>query len=42
MSERRKTDAELLQCSQRVDSSLFPKALNNRIAQDYGKYIYVQ
>ena len=42
MSERHKTDVELLQCSQRVDSSLFPKALSNRIAQDYGKYVQLQ
>ena len=41
MSERHKTNAELLQCSQRVDSSLFSTALNNRIAQDNSKYIYI-
>ena len=39
MSEGHKTDAELLQCSQRVDSTQFPKALSYRIAQDYGKYV---
>ena len=37
MSEHRKTDAELLQCSPQVDSTLFLKAVNNKIAQDYGK-----
>ena len=35
MSEQWKTDTELLQCSPWVDSTLFPKASNNRIAQDY-------
>ena len=43
MSECRKTDAELLQCSPQVDSTLFPKAVNNKIVQDYGKTdIYLQ
>ena len=37
MSEMQKTDAELLQCSPRVDPAQFPKALSNRIAQGYGK-----
>ena len=37
MSEQQKTDTELLQSSPWVDSTLFPKALNNRLAQDYGK-----
>ena len=44
MSEMPKTDAELLQCSPRVDPAQFLKALSNRIAQGYGKntliYIY--
>ena len=39
MSELQKTDAELLQCPPQVDSMLFPKALNNRIAQDYGNLV---
>ena len=37
MSEMLKTDAELLQCSPRVDPAQFPKALSNRIARGYGK-----
>ena len=37
MSATPKTDAELLQCSPRVDSAQFPKVLSNRIAQGYGK-----
>ena len=37
MSGMPKTDAELLQCSPRVDPAQFPKALNNRIAQGYGE-----
>ena len=42
MSECWKTDAELLQCSPRVDSTLFPKAVNNKIAQGYGKtYVHM-
>ena len=40
MSTMLKTDAELLQCSLRVDSTQFPKALSNRIAQGYGKIIH--
>ena len=42
MSEQQKTDTELPQCPPQVDSTLFPKALNNKLAQDYGKYIYTQ
>ena len=42
MSEWWKMDVELLQCPPQVNSTLFPKALNNRIAQDYGKYTYIQ
>ena len=44
MSEVLKTDAELLQCSPRVDPAQFPKALSNRIAQGYCKnaFIYIQ
>ena len=43
MSAMPKTDAELLQCSPRVDPAQFPKALNNSIAQGYGKdtFIYI-
>ena len=42
MSEEHKTDAELLQCSQWVDSTQFPKALSNRIAQDNGNYKFIR
>ena len=41
MSEMPKTDAELLQCSPRVDPAQFPKALCNRIAQGYGKHSHI-
>ena len=42
MSEWWKTDTELLQCSPQVNSTLFPKALNNRLAQDYGKDLFIE
>ena len=42
MLDNQKTDVELLQCSPRVDATAFPKALANRIAQDFGKYVHTQ
>ena len=42
MLENQKTDAELLQCPPRLDATAFPKALANRIDQDFGKYVHTQ
>ena len=41
MEDSRKSDQELLQCPPRVGASIFPKASANRIAQNFGKYIYI-
>ena len=41
MEDSRKSDQELLQCPPRVDTSTFPKASANKIAQYFGKYIYI-
>ena len=35
MDDSQKMDQELLQCPARVDTSTFPKASTNRIAQAY-------
>ena len=39
--EQQKMDAELLECQPRVGASTFAKALSNRIAQDFGKYVHI-
>ena len=41
MEDSHKSDQELLQCPPRVDTSTFPKASANKIAQNFGKYIYI-
>ena len=38
MEDSQKSDQELLQCSPRIDTSTLPKALANKIAQNYGIY----
>ena len=40
MEDSQKMDQELLQCPPRVDTSTFPKASANRIAQAYSRYIH--
>ena len=40
MEDSQKSDQEMLQCLPRVDASTFPKASANKIAQNFGKYIY--
>ena len=42
MSDNQKTDAELLQCPPRLDATEFPKALANRKAKNFGKYLHLQ
>ena len=39
MEDSHKSDQQLLQCPPRVDTSTFPKASANKIAQNFGKYM---
>ena len=41
MDDSQKTDQELLQCPPWVDTSTFPKASADKIAQAYGRYIHI-